>query len=149
MIEFTQSISNTLLDPQILITAAQEELRITKEQLEKANSFESQLDAVLEHIYVGAKGDALPDDANKWEMCGRIVELVMADDRAVWTPEREFQVTVTFNVTLTGTVKARTSKEAEQKVYVDEPTLSMEYSGALDQDDEEFDYSIDSVEVDA
>jgi len=99
------------------------------------------LDLLLDH----AKNLTSIDDTNKEALWERLVELVSEDDDAVWNVVRYYDVTVTYIVTVTGTVQATSEEAAEALLRDDPPDLRLSDDGALS--DADMTYDTDSVQV--
>lgn len=137
-VDLTQAVAATLIDPQARIDAMTQELKkrdtriqFLQDALATARTFDERLDEVIRELYSRAKGEPCPDEADVTEMFERVVDLVTKDDDEVWTPEREFSVTIKYEVRVTGTVIAKTEAEAKRLVEEDLPDLHINDDGAV------------------
>lgn len=151
--DLTQSLTATLIDPQARIDALTQELKkrdtrilFLQDALATARTFDERLDEVMRELYSRAKGEPCPDEADVTEMFERVVDLVTDDDDEVWTPEREFSVTIKYEVRVTGTVIAKTLAEAKERVEEDLPEFRVQDDGALSNADIE-EADVEYVEV--
>lgn len=102
-------------------------------QVEEARKPEYQLRKVMARLLYDAKSmNDLDPSIDVKPMYDRLVELVENDESEVWTPERDFQVTVKLLVTIHGSVTARTEDEAREKVEEDLPELDLANEHAVD-----------------
>jgi hypothetical protein len=131
---FENTVATTLLGPHDVeqqLKEAKIALDIKDTQLRIARTFATQRNAVLAKLYAAAKKETLPADADEDAMYARLVDLVSEDDDEVWYPETVYSVEVTYRVTVTGSVMARSSEEAREKVEGYPPGLSIDDEGEM------------------
>jgi hypothetical protein len=146
-----QSVSTILMPDQVETTALQAQLHEAelqlayfKAQLKDAREFPRQLQDVLYRLVWDATDQGLPEDADINAMYSRLVELIEADNESnIWYPKREYGLTMTYIVTITGRVTARSEQEAILLARDYEPQLVLETSGNLT--DADISTSLDEV----
>jgi hypothetical protein len=159
----TLSVSSILLSPNGTAELAelQQQLDDTKKELaevtlrreyfknalEDARKFPQQLKGVMERLFSDALDEDLPLEADAAAMYQRLVQLV-ADDKEhdVWNPLRDYDVTMTYIVTVTGRVRAKNEEDAEQLARDDEPEFKFSWDGALE--DSNLSWDLDEVRCD-
>lgn len=137
-------VKNDALQAQV--TELEKTVAYLKAQVQDARSFPKQLRGVMERLYSDVKEEILPLDADVDAMYERIKELVEVDDDEVWAVEQEYDLTVTYIVTVTGKVTATSEDEAKEKVHSDYLSFSLEDEGPLD--DADISWDLDSIQVD-
>lgn len=130
---------------QAQVTELEKTIAYLKAQVQDARSFPKQLRGVMERLYSDVKDEILPLDADVSAMFERLKELVEVDDDEVWTVEQEYDLTVTYIVTVTGKVTATSEDEAKEKVHSDYLSFSLEDEGPLD--DADLSWDLDSIQV--
>lgn len=142
----TTSVASILFDGPT-VTAKVDALEQHIAELQKQNeylkstalynrSFPSQLRGVLERLFDDCTDEPLPDNADIDAMYDRLKELFENDsDHEVWNPEREYDVTVTYTVTVTGRVTAVSASAAEDRVMDSELSFRLDDEGDLTDTD--------------
>jgi hypothetical protein len=101
-------------------------------QLEDAKRHPRQWKGVIERLYEETFDTALPYDADLDKMYDRVHELIEEDsDNEVWNPERDFDVTLTYIVTVTGTIRAKTEDDARLEAKENTPEVYLGDSDTL------------------
>lgn len=114
------------------LVALQQDNKQLTWKLDQAQRFDRQKNLVVRKIYQEAKGEELPTGYDTDEMYDRIVELVESDEADTWTVEQDFDVSISFTVTVRGTITAKTEDEAREKLEADLPELELSCENALD-----------------
>jgi hypothetical protein len=98
----------------------------------------------LELIYRAAFDEDLPSELDHAEAWDRIASLVATDhEHDVWTPAREYSVTVTVTLTVAGYVTARSQDEAKAQAI--DAVEAAEFSARVFAGDG---FIVDSADVD-
>jgi hypothetical protein len=148
-LETVTSILLPAVDQAQRADALEREVQLLKARLEQALRFDVQRDAVLDSIYESAFDESLPADTDYDALLDRVIELVRADeDNDLWRPERDYDVTLSYSVTVSGTIRARSQDDAKDLVADLDPSFSVSYWGAPDESQLGLDsWDLDSSEV--
>lgn len=153
----TTSVAAILFDGPTL-TAKIDQLEKQVAELQKQNeylkntaqhlrSFPVQLRGVLEELFDDCTDIELPDDADIDAMYDRLKELFENDsDAEIWNPEREYDVALTYIVSVTGRVTAKSEKDVKDQVHADYLSFRLQDEGPLTHTDISWD--LDSIQVD-
>ena len=134
-LEHSNTITTMLLDPTTNAAASasassvealtnqvhelEKKLKYMTAAVQQERSWPYRLTAVLDRLYQNIHGTDAPLELDKDEAWDRIAELVKADmdeDQELWSPLRDFTVSINYIVLVSGTVKARTATEARDLV---------------------------------
>lgn len=153
----TTSVAAILFDGPTL-TAKIDQLEKQVAELQKQNeylkntaqhlrSFPAQLRGVLEQLFEDCTDTSLPDDADIDAMYDRLKELFEQDsDEEIWNPEREYDVALTYIVSVTGRVTAKSEKDVKDQVHADYLSFRLQDEGPLT--DTDISWDLDSIQVD-
>lgn len=153
----TTSVAAILFDGPTL-TAKIDQLEKQVAELQKQNeylkstaqhlrSFPVQLRGVLEQLFDDCTDIELPDDADIDAMYDRLKELFENDsDEEIWNPEREYDVALTYIVSVTGRVTAKSEKDVKDQVHADYLSFRLQDEGPLT--DTDISWDLDSIQVD-
>lgn len=153
----TTSVASILFDGPTL-TAKIDQLELQIAELQKQNeylkntakhlrSFPVQLQGVLEQLFDDCTDRSMPDGADIDAMYDRLKELFENDsDAEVWNPEQDYDVAITYIVSVTGRVRGTSEADVKEKIHSDYLSLSIEDSGPLT--DTDISWNLDSIQVD-
>lgn len=140
------TITNTLI-PAPVESAEVQHLRsrvnLLEAQLQHVRKWSTVQDTAMTQLWKDVFNNSIPSNVSPADMWDRIKTLVQVDEEhPLWAQERDYQVTVTMTVTVTGVVTARSEEEARQQVWDNTPSFRLLDDGAL------VDTSIDDESVD-
>lgn len=128
------------------LAQANRDLQSLRRRVVTLDSREYQRKQVIADLYKQSKGETMPDHTDIDAAFDRIVELMEDDEDDVWSAERDYEITITYSVTVKGTVRAATEDDALEAAREDLPSLKLADDGCLD-DVTLYDTDIDSVEA--
>lgn len=141
--QIIQSTSETYISQLQRRIAELEVLTVSlRSSLKYAEASNVRRESVIADLYQQAKGEPIPSNIDTDQAFDRLAELIAEDDDDVWSPTMEYDVSITFTVTVSGLVTARSEEEARRIALEDLPTLCIDDENAVagaDVDGVEFD----------
>lgn len=135
--DISASMNNILLAPSpstVYVESLEREVAYLKTQLNERTAWPHVQQAFFERLYQDVLNTNLPEACDPDALYGRLLHLVKTHEDMTsdtWSPQQEFNVEITYRVTVCGTLEAKTKADAKRLAAMQEITFQIDDSEDL------------------